>query len=266
MSMKSFLQIRESVREFKNKNLKEDVLNSIKTKIEEIEKEIGQEKNVSFKLIEDGKKTYEGLENIGGYAGVMIRSPHYIALKTGEDDKSKIYGAFYMEKLITGMKDLNLGTCWVTLKGLEDGKKDILGEDFKGADFLLAIGNEKPRNPFLKEQFSDRKEVQDIVFENSFDEKIDLDSLEERGLLDLFYYIRFAPSTKNLQPWKFLIEGNKLSLYLEKEVKDQYGLADAGIIMYYYVELAKMINLDKEWTIVDFVEENGLVKIAETSL
>lgn len=265
--MTSFLLTRESVREFKNKGLKVETIEEVKAKVAKIEAEIGSEKDVNFKFLENGEVVYDSLKNIGGYAGVMIESPHYIVLRTGQDDKSKIYGAYYMEKLITELEEFNLGSCWVTLKkAAEYDKTTVFGDDFKDADYLLAIGYEKLRNPFLRETFSDRREIQDIVFKDSFDEKVDLDRLEERGLLDLFYYIRFAPSTKNLQPWRFLIKDNKVILYLEKEVKEKYGVADAGIIMYYYVELAKMINLEKRWTLLDFEEENGLIRIAETNL
>lgn len=267
MSMTNFLLNRESVREFKNKELKADVIYDIEASIKKIEAEIGAERDVHFKFIEDGKSLYEGLKDLGGYAGVMIESPHYIVLRTAGDDGAKIAGAYYMEKLITELQGSNLGTCWVTVKGVaENDKAKFLGTENKTADFLLAIGSEKLRNPFAREVFSGRKEVQEIVFKNSFDEKVDLDQLEERGLLDLFYYIRFAPSTKNLQPWRFLIKDNKVELYLLKDVMEEYGVTDAGIIMYYYEELAKMINLDKKWKLVDFEEVDGLVKIGETSL
>lgn len=267
MSMTSFLLTRESTREFKNKELKAVTIDEIKNVISEIENKIGTDANVSFKFIENGKSTAEALENLGGYSGVMVKSPHYIALVNGTDTKDQMCGAYSMEALISKLNDLNLGTCWVTLSEVsEEDKAKALGEEAKSSKFILAIGERKPKNPFAKDTFSERKEIQDLVFEEKLGQKIDLDKLEDRGLLDLFYYIRFAPSTKNLQPWKFVLVNNEVVLYLEKDVVSKYGLADAGIVMYYFEELAAMINLNSKWEILDQEEENEFIKIAKIHL
>lgn len=264
MSMTSFLLNRESTREFKNKELKEGIIDGIENIISEIKSEIDGKYNIDFKLIQNGKSVYKELENLGGYAGVMIESPSYICLAAKEDVKDQLYGAYYMEELISKLNELNLGTCWISLAEVpEDVRNKVLGEDIQ---FLLAVGEKKLKNPFLKEVFSERKEIKEIVYAGEMGKNIDLDELENKGLLDLFYYIRFAPSTKNLQPWRFVVEDKKTILYLDKEVVENYGIMDAGIVMYYFEELAKMINLNTKWNLLSFQEKDGYTEIAEIQL
>ncbi len=264
MSMSSFLLNRESTREFKNKSIKEGILDLVENAILDLRSENDGRYNVDFKLIKNGSNLYEELKNVGGYAGVMIESPSYIALSAKEDVKDQLYAAYSMEKLISKLNGLNLGSCWVSLAGVPaDVKEKLLGSD---VDFLLAIGEKKLKNPFLREVFSERKEIKEIVYAEEFGKEIDLDELEGKGLLDLFYYIRFAPSTKNLQPWRFVVSNKKVVLYLDKEVVETYGVADAGIVMYYFEELAKMINLNTEWSLLGFEEKNGYIEVAEIEL
>ncbi len=263
MLMTNFLTNRKSVREFKEKELNLDTLNEIKATLSSLERE-AKEGDIEFRLYENGQALYDGFKETGGYAGMMIDSPHYILLKTSDDKISQIYGAYYTEKLITELHNLSLGTCWVTLSDVAvDKRAEVLGEEYKTVEYILAIGEIKPRNPFEKETFSERKEVSELVFEEELGNKVDPTTLEYRGLSDLFYYLRFAPSAKNLQPWRFLLKGNKVYLYLEKE---NVNLMDAGIIMYYFEELAKMIGIESSWKLLDFEEESEYVKIAEIEL
>jgi nitroreductase len=151
--------------------------------------------------------------------------------------------------LISGINNLGLGSCWVTLNNIEDERKRaIFGEDSGNTEYLLAIGHPKPKNPFSQESFSERKGVEEIVFLDKMNNIVSMDTLEERGLGDLLFYIRFAPSTKNLQPWRFVVHNNRVELYLE-EVNGEFYYADAGIAMYYFEELGKRQGLLNKWEV-----------------
>lgn len=250
--MNNFLKDRKSVRDFKNKKVKKDILEEIQSYCEEFEEEeskIGFE----FPMFEDGKRIFESLSGVGGYAGVMIESPHYIGLKLldGNED-SEIYGAYYMEKLITKLTELNLGSCWISLAGVEPKIKEILF-DLKDErmDYILAIGHPARKNPFKTESTSSRLGVDDIVFDGKIGNSMDQDELEHRGLDDLFYYIRFAPSGYNSQPWRFILKQNKVSLLLSYITEDELSLTDAGIIMYYFENLAKSLGIENSWKLVN---------------
>lgn len=260
MLMTNFLKNRESTRDFKSDVISKETLEKVVYNLREIEKEHDND-SFKFTLHENGRDVYEGLDGKAGYSGVMIESPHYISVRTDGNDKEVIYGAYAMEKLITRLHDLGIATCWITLDDVEESiKKNILGEENGSAIYMLAIGYPKRKSPFAKESTSDRKSVEEIVYKGEIGNVADLDELENRGLLDAFYYVRYAPSTKNLQPCRFLVDGNEITLLQEEE--NMY-LADAGIMMYYFEALANILGVRSTWEMLDGKVESGYRHIAK---
>ncbi len=247
MNMADFLKSRKSTREFKKQNLKEVDLKEVKLLIERMNKELG-ESGMNLGFYEYGKHISDSLRGIGGYAGVMIESPHYISIDIkSHSPKALVDSGYYMEKLISGINKLGLGTCWVSLNDIEDERKRaIFGEESGNTEYLLAIGYAKPKNPFAQESFSERRGIEEIVFLEEMNNLVSMDTLEDRGLGDLLFYIRFAPSTKNLQPWRFIVHNESVDLFIE-EFNGKYSYADAGIAMYYFEELAKRQGLNNKW-------------------
>ena len=88
---------------------------------------------------------------------------------------------------------------------------------------------------------------------------MDFAILEERGLDDLFYYVKFAPSTKNSQPWRFVLKGTHVELYL-KEIDQRVEYMDAGIIMYYFQILASYMGIYNKWTLAEDLNTKNMVK------
>ncbi len=252
MIMANFLKARKSVRDFKKKKINLDTLEQVALSLKEFENEDGTG-NIKFKLYENGDYIYEGLKGIGGYSGVMIESPHYISLELkNEDEKTIIYSAYYAEKLITKLNNMGISTCWISISGAEESKKkEILGENVGIVNYLLAIGYSKPKNPFVQEPFSERYGVEDIVFEKELGKPANMDDLETRGLGDLFFYVRFAPSTKNMQPWRFILDGPIVKLLIVYKDGEKPLLADAGIIMYYFEALANTQGIKNKWDLID---------------
>ena len=249
--MNNFLKTRKSVRDFKLKDLSDDTLIKIKQILSEVSKEDGQ-KSVSFNIIKDGKKVYESLDGIAGYSGVMIKSPHYIVINRSDDTaKSMILQSYYTESLITKLHTLDIATCWVGLFNVnEDTKRKVFDMYANNLDYVLAIGYEKPSNPFDLDQYSERKPVEEVVFDGSFSNPANIETLENLGLDDVFYYARFAPSTSNKQPWRFLIKGSYVYLYIEdNDGKPSY--VDAGIMMYYLRSMLMMRNDKNMWELAE---------------
>ncbi len=259
MNINNFLKSRRSVRDFKNKKVELALLESIDPILEELEKEEATN-SINFKLYEYGDHIFQGLDGKAGYSGVMIQSPHYIALELKDTkDHTIIYGAYFMEKLITKLNEMGLDTCWISLTDVDQNTKtDIFGESKGEVNNLLAFGYPKRRNPFSAEPFSERIGVEELVFDGKIPVMGDIDKLEAKGLMDLFYYIRFAPSTKNLQPWRFLLEGESVKLLLKYREGEELLLIDAGIIMYYFETLANMQGIKSKWNFIDGVDKEEI--------
>lgn len=250
MLMSNFLRDRKSIREYKGKEVPKKTLEKLMDYGKSVEKEIGDE-NFRFLLFKNGEVVYKTLEGKGGYAGVMIKSPHYIGLENFKDSKESIIkGAYAMEKLITKATEYNLGTCWISIEEVDKETKEKLYSNLEGKiDYILAIGNPVAKNPFIQEPESSRLSIEDIVFKDEIGENIDADELESRGLSDLFYYTRFAPSSFNNQPWRFILKDDKVVLTLIED--EELSLIDAGIIMYYFENMANAIGIGGKWELIN---------------
>lgn len=261
--MSNFLKDRKSVRDYKKKKLDNKALGDIKVLFEKIQGETNN-KYFDFILFEDGEKVYNNLKGIGGYSGTMIESPHYIGIRLKEvNEDSIIFASYYTEKLMGNLSNLNLGSCWIEIKNVDkDIRGNTLGEENKNIAYLVAFGYPKAKNPFANESSSSRLGLEEIVFKDELGKSIDIIELENRGLDDLFYYVRFAPSSLNSQPWRFILEKDKVILLLS--YKDgEINLMDAGIIMYYLEELAKTIGINNKWELIkdkDIVYEDNKYK------
>lgn len=248
MLMNNFLKDRKSIRDFKNKKISRKTLNQIEEKCNQAAGD-----GFEFTLLEDGKKIFKSLEGIGGYAGVMIKSPHYIGLNIKAEKKdSIIYSAYNMECLITEFTKMNIGSCWISLKKVDSNvKKDLFRVGEGNVEYLLAIGYAAAKNPFISEPASSRISLDDMVYNKEIGKQITIDELEHRGLNDLFYYIRFAPSSHNKQPWRFLLMDDKVILLLAYCEGDKISYIDAGIIMYYFENLTRVLGITNKWDLID---------------
>ncbi len=252
MIINNFLKSRRSTREFKKKKIDSDVLDKVIEILKDLERENPSD-DIRFKLYEYGENIYNGLKGLAGYSGVMIESPHYITLDIkNKSDKNTIYSAYYMEKLVTLLTGLDIASCWVSVYNVDrDRRKAIFGDSITEVNFVLAIGYKKRGNPFIQEPFSERIGVEEIVYTEKLGNKIDMEYLEDRGLADVFFYLRFAPSIKNKQPWRFILTGDKVHLLVKFEEGENPPLIDAGIAMYYFEKLMELQGTKNQWKLLD---------------
>ena len=110
-------------------------------------------------------------------------------------------------------------------------------------------------------------EVREFVFENDFDTPASPDTLDQLGLFDVFSSVRYAPSHKNAQPWRFVLEGSQVKLYMVTGKEDNRSLVDCGLMMFYFQEMMKTLGTQKEWVIEDgFSMEGNYLYLGSYSL
>ncbi|MDO5018274.1 MAG: nitroreductase family protein [Lagierella massiliensis] len=244
MELKEFLESRKSCREYENRELSSQILLNVRHLLDKENKK-SLEHNVEFKLY--GKSIYDALKGVGGYSGVMIKSPNYITMNYKIKNKDSIvYGAYFLEEIVGELSKQGLGTCWITLFSIDDNlKKKTFGTEDE-IDFILAFGYAASKSEFEIEEYSSRHGIEDFVYFNDFDTKATVEQLYSYGLDEIFYYIKNAPSAYNSQPWRFLIKGENIYLYIE-DFQGDANYTDSGIVMYYYVKMAELSNIDAKW-------------------
>ncbi len=251
MKFKHFLEQRTSIREFHDKKVENEILIKLMDLAKEIEKKYGKD-SIKFVLYENGTKIYEALKGLGGYSGVMIKSPHYIGIQTKNDDKQTLVrSGFSMESLITKASELKLSTCWISVEKVSTKNKQILGATEKNKiNYITAIGYPQRKSKFEPMPTSSRLAIEDIAYMEKWGNKANIDELDNRGLTDILYHVRYAPSTHNDQPWRFIIDNNNIKLAIINP-KELSNYVDGGIIAYYFEGLIYDLGITNSWKFND---------------
>lgn len=254
MKVENFLKERKSVREFKDGELNAKDLKAVQAFIDAANAETPE--GVAYRLFENGKLLADKLQGLGGYAGVMIKAPHYIVMGFKDNNPlTLLYGAYGMEKMITDLSDEDVASCWVSVGQLpQEIKDELFGKDLGDVKFILAIGRAKGKSLFELEVTSDRRAITEVVFDGEFGKNVEFLTLQSHGLDGLFNYVRFAPSYKNSQPWRYVLKDNEVVMYVEDLDKDPGKYIDAGIAMYYFEGLAKRVARNSQWKVIPEAE------------
>ena len=244
----NFLKTRTSTRDFKDEKVDESKIKKIYQFISEIENRFGDD-DLYYQINKDGEEVYSKLNGNAGYKGVMIKAPLYIGLDiANRSNKALVKGSYGLEELITELHQQGLASCYITVSDVNNEILKSAFENSKGEiKSILAIG-EAVREEKREHRYDDRKGINEFVFIDDLDHKANVDELYQRGLDDLFSYLRFAPSSYNSQPWRFVLKDNLVKLYLE-DYKDEANLVDAGIVMYYFDQLTKEISINSNWDV-----------------
>jgi len=285
MNFKDFLINLQSIRDYKDANVKNIILSDIRSYLGEINTAVGREKGFSLILFENGQEVFKKLEGIGGYSGVMIDSPHYIGLKlNNENAETEFLGAYFMQSVVKKLFEMELASCWINIRNIPGNvKTDLLNDENGSINYLLAFGEADEKalkqkstsyyvqnvstSPYGYKIVEDkgtenaRLAVSEIVYLNEWGNEAKYEELENRGIADIFFLVRNAPSYKNMQPCRFIIkDGEAYLAIVNPENIENY--VDAGIMMFTLEGLAKdLLGIPGKWTFVEDNEENKGYKI-----
>ncbi|WIV13866.1 nitroreductase family protein [Proteiniborus sp. MB09-C3] len=206
----------------------------------------GRRDDVSITFIKNGQKLFNTLSGKAGYFGKMIEAPHYILISSKKFEGYVENSAYIMENLRLKAWNIGLGTCWLSI---EDEKELFttlnIDKEFIPIS-LIAIGYQY--KGFFKKDTSPRSSrlgVEDIIFDGQWGKQCTTEMLEARGIVNILYYSRLAPSWGNLQPWRFILDDNKIVLAIVD--KDILQHLDAGIVMLYFEKSAHEEGILGKW-------------------
>ncbi len=280
MSFKKFLTEIKSVRDYEENHIGNLLMEEVKVFLDGINNAENVKGAFCFKIVEDGNSVFEGLEGVGGYSGIMIKSPHYISLVLSNDTiETEFIGAYYMQSIVKKLYELDLGSCWINVSKASDViKSHILNEKDKYINYLLAFGKAKGKsdkqksaihiqsgkdyktNPYgarvveKLDSETSRLGISDIVYLHDWENEISYEELQNRGLADLFYYVRNAPSYKNRQPVRFILRDGEVCLVV-KNPNNKENITDGGIMAFTILGMAKYLGIPAKWS---YVGDNAL--------
>ncbi|MDO5028070.1 MAG: nitroreductase family protein [Bacillota bacterium] len=257
-SIKSYLKERKSTRNFQDRRLNTDDTSNVRNAIKEVADDLGWDQ-VQVDLIENGEKVYKVLDGKAGYNGVFVKAWTYMPIKYSADNLiNQIKAAFYIGNITTKLYQLKLGSVVITLgDNIKEEKEALFGPDGKDVHYIIGLGYPEDKKAFTPEPSAPRLNVEDIVFLDENFEKPATDKLREMNLLDLFSDLKYAPSYKNLQPWRFVLDNGILYAYVKNGEMLDHSVVDVGLSMYFFQELAKSMGIDNNWEILENIDPSG---------
>lgn len=236
-----------TIRDFKKEDIPQNLIDEIIIDAQE-NFLTGRRDNVIITFIKDGIRLYDDLSGKAGYFGKMIEAPHYILVSSKEFEGYIENSAYIMEDMRLKAWNKGLGTCWLSIQDeIELAKILNIDKEFRPVA-LIAIGYQY--RGLLKMDTSPRSSrlgLEELIFDGQWGKPCTVNMLETRGISNILYYTRFAPSWGNKQPWRFILDDNKIILVIGDRDVSQY--LDAGIVMLYFEKSAHEEGIAGKWTL-----------------
>ncbi|MCM1519222.1 MAG: nitroreductase family protein [Lachnoclostridium sp.] len=208
---------RRSVRTFDGRPLDRDSWRELQQAAEEAESPFGAQVDIQLRRFDlrDGFRP--------GTYGVIRGAVDFFLVGFGDDERSALSAGYAFETIVLKAWQMGLGTCWIagTFKRSDFGGMDDLkvvspvgvADDmaFRERMMRLVMGS-KNRKPFGT-----------IFFNGDFNTPAEASGRFGRSL----EMMRLAPSSTNSQPWRALVDGDRVHFYYLP--KSRYALIDCGI-------------------------------------
>ena len=230
MDIIDVIRERRSVRNYNGKPLTAELRLQLLKAIDESYTFFGG--NVTIRLKEfDLKGEYKP-----GTYGVIKGASDFFLLGIGNDESSALTAGFQFEQVVLRAWQLGLGTCWIaaTFKGtdFDRGQQWPEGESLR---IISPVG--VAEKPHLLEKVTrltvgsdKRKPFKQLFFTDDFKTSLN----EDNTFADSLSMLRLAPSSTNSQPWRVLVEGDKVHFYCIP--KSPVSVLDCGIgICHFYL-------------------------------
>ena len=220
MDLMEAMNVRHSVRQYKNRPLDAAIISALQAEIESCNKESG----LHIQLVTNEPKAFDGfMAHYGKFSGV---TSYLVMIRKKEADLDEKCG-YYGERLVLRAQQLGLNTCWVAMTytkiktafSVEPGEKLCI---------VISIGYGQTQGVAHKSKSFEKVVKAEGQVPNWFKNGVDAALL--------------APTAMNQQKFQFTLHGNQVSA---RAGIGFYTKIDLGIVKYHFEIGANKV--DFEW-------------------
>lgn len=225
------IEERKSIREFKKRNLSEEVIKELKNYYDtEIQRLIPDIETEFLVFTDDAKSRLEGN---AGYLGKSFGAPAYLIILSEPKDHYLMNAGYMGEDLCLKMTEMDIAHCWLTFDDSEDIKRALLIKSDKAVGAIIACGYSKqeilgkridiltPSLAIFKERkghVAPKIAQEALVYSDYWGNPVNWDDYSVDPTLDkAFYAASLAPSFLNKQPYRYILQGSRVVLVSHKE-------------------------------------------------
>lgn len=240
---------RESTRSFKKKPVLERELEELRGYIPECRKLL-PEIEVDIEIY--GPEIRSLLSASAGYHNFMIEAPHYLLISSEPKEYYLENAGYIGEDLVMKLTELELESCWITIGDSDKAAEQLSLPKNKKPAALIAFGNAtvmlpssrldiksvsditiKKRSGFVAPKLS----VDHAVYTKTWGESAEISSLPlNNSLYQAFISACCAPSYLNLQPYRFILDGDTVLMVTlpDSQTTEDDTRLNAGIAMLHF--------------------------------
>ncbi|MFW6136082.1 MAG: nitroreductase family protein [Chloroflexota bacterium] len=187
---------------------------------------------------------------VGSY-GLVRNAPHLlVGVLPKESDAARVDLGFVLEQVVLEATRLGLGTCWIT--GTYDAERAGDALELRSREVAAAVcalghpeeeGYGRLHTKVIRRLAGGhkRKPLTDIVFSRQWGEPWTPGEADP-ALVTVLEHARLAPSAHNAQPWRFIVDHDRIALALTKPM-----LIDGGIVMSHVALAAGAVGRGGKW-------------------
>lgn len=266
MNYKKLIEETYSVRDYSEKPISENLKNEIISYFPN-SKNLLENIKTDIKIL-NNSEVYNALNGKAGYNGIMINAPHYIIIYSEKADNYIENSGYRASDIILKATDLGLNTCFITISDREEISKilnipegmeitALIALGYKDKDLKNVSNDTKAGGNYSKANVniadnapSYRKDLEELVFSESFGNSATLDELMNIGIFEPLRTVLFAPSALNSQPWRFILKGGKVFIAVEDTLQtSSYDeKISLGALMHYFQSVFETDFFGLKWT------------------
>lgn len=266
MNYKKLIEETYSVRDYSEKSISENLKNEIISYFPN-SKNLLENIKTDIKFL-NNSEVYNALNGKAGYNGIMINAPHYIIIYSEKADNYIENSGYRASDIILKATDLGLNTCFITMSDREEISKilnipegmeitALIALGYKDKDLKNVSNDTKAGGNYSKANVniadnapSYRKDLEELVFSESFGNSATLDELMNIGIFEPLRTVLFAPSALNSQPWRFILKGGKVFIAVEDTLQtSSYDeKISLGALMHYFQSVFETDFFGLKWT------------------
>lgn len=241
MDLYKTISVRKSVRKFQMKPFSEELL-----------QQINAYKGYIFPLYRDESYSIQIVSMLEKgtvkLAGFRTDAPYYILFFGSDTKNGRMNAGFLLEKIVLYLADKGIGSCYQGMLSIKKGKEIIPA----GQSYLIALACGYPQGELERpsskakrlpiEQISVKKETY---------------NWQMRAILEAG---RLAPSAINSQPWRLVMQKNRIHVFLKKPDARFPALGklqeiDTGILLAHFKVTADELWLQMNFEVVGAISE-----------
>lgn len=193
------------------------------------------------------------LTRYAGIYGLVQGAPHLIVgLLPEDEDLHRLDLGYALEQVVLEATRLELGTCWMTGSYHPDeAAQEIDRRPSEIVAAAVALGH--PREDLLAQLHDgairslvgarQRKPLKKLVFDGKWGQSWSPKGADP-ALVEMLECARWAPSAHNGQPWRFILQPDRINLAVEEPAP-----IDAGIAMSHIALAGEELGRPGRWTV-----------------